>query len=51
MFEIDSAAVIHGMDSADTFPYKQAQVRKIFAAFRALLQSRMEILRAATQKL
>ena len=51
VFEIDSAAVIHGMDSADTFPYKQAQVRKIFAAFRALLQSRMEILRAATQKL
>ncbi len=42
VFEIDSAAVIHGMDPADTFPYKQVQVRKIFAAFRALLQSRME---------
>ena len=49
VFEIDSAAVIHGMDPADTFPYKQAQVRKIFAAFRALLQSRMEKARGAGQ--
>ena len=51
VFEIDSAAVIHGMDPADTFPYKQAQVRKIFAAFRAMLQSRMEKPRAAAQTL
>lgn len=49
VFEIDSAAVIHGMDPADTFPYKQAQVGKIFAAFRALLQSRMENARGAGQ--
>jgi glutathione synthase/RimK-type ligase-like ATP-grasp enzyme len=47
VFEIDSAAVIHGMDPADTFPYKQNQVRKIVAAFRALLQSRMEKARGA----
>jgi glutathione synthase/RimK-type ligase-like ATP-grasp enzyme len=50
VFEIDSAAVIHGMDPADTFPYKQTQVRKIVAAFRALLQSRMEKARARTEK-
>ena len=51
VFEIDSAAVIHGMDPADTFPYKQAQVRRIFAAFRAMLQSRIENMRGAGQKL
>lgn len=50
VFEIDSAAVIHGMDPVDTFPYKQAQVQKIFAAFRAMLQSRMEKARAMVEK-
>ena len=49
VFEIDSAAVIHGMDPADTFPYKQNQVRKIVAAFRQLLQSRMEKARTARE--
>jgi glutathione synthase/RimK-type ligase-like ATP-grasp enzyme len=38
VFEIDSAAVIHAMDSAQLFPYKQAQTKKIFAAFHALLE-------------
>jgi glutathione synthase/RimK-type ligase-like ATP-grasp enzyme len=38
VFEIDSAAVIHAMDSAQLFPYKQAQARKIFSAFHAMLQ-------------
>ncbi|HXA46237.1 MAG TPA: RimK family alpha-L-glutamate ligase [Burkholderiaceae bacterium] len=38
VFEIDSAAVIHAMDSAQLFPYKQAQVKKIFSAFHAMLQ-------------
>ena len=51
VFEIDSAAVIHGMDPVDTFPYKQAQMRKIFAAFRAMLQSRMEKVGGTGQKL
>ena len=50
VFEIDSAAVIHGMDPVDTFPYKQAQVQKVFAAFRAMLQSRMEKARAMGEK-
>jgi glutathione synthase/RimK-type ligase-like ATP-grasp enzyme len=37
VFEVDSGAVVHGMDPADVFPYKPPQMRKIFAAFRALL--------------
>ena len=42
VFEIDSAAVIHAMDSTEVFPYKQAQAQKVFAAFHAMLQSKME---------
>lgn len=38
VFEIDSAAVIHAMDSAQLYPYKQAQAQKVFAAFHALLE-------------
>ena len=37
VFEIDSGAVVHAMDSAEIFPYKQAQMRKVFAAFRDML--------------
>jgi glutathione synthase/RimK-type ligase-like ATP-grasp enzyme len=42
VFEIDSAAVIHAMDSVDVFPYKQAQAQKVFTAFRSMLQSKMK---------
>lgn len=42
VFEIDSAAVIHAMDSVEVFPYKQAQAQKVFAAFRSMLQSKMK---------
>ncbi|MFI4941187.1 MAG: RimK family alpha-L-glutamate ligase, partial [Burkholderiales bacterium] len=38
VFEIDSAAVVHAMDSAELFPYKQAQAQKVFDAFHALLE-------------
>jgi hypothetical protein len=38
VFEIDSAAVVHAMDSAEVFPYKQAQAKKVFDAFHALLE-------------
>jgi len=38
VFEIDSAAVIHAMDSAQLFPYKEAQTKKIFSAFHAMLE-------------
>ena len=37
MFEIDSGAVVHAMDSTEIFPYKHAQMHKVFAAFRAML--------------
>lgn len=39
IFEIDHAAVIHAMDPPDLFPYKQAEMKKVFAAFRQLLES------------
>ena len=38
VFEIDSAAVIHAMDPAELFPYKQAQAKKVFDAFHRLLE-------------
>jgi hypothetical protein len=37
IFEVDSGAVVHSMDPIAVFPYKQPQMRKIFAAFRELL--------------
>ena len=37
IFEVDNSAVVHTLDSAELFPYKRPQMRKIFAAFRALL--------------
>lgn len=37
LFEVDNSAVVHTMDSPELFPYKQPQMRKVFAAFRTLL--------------
>lgn len=37
VFELDPGAVVHCMDPADVFPYKQAQMRKVFGAFRGML--------------
>ena len=37
IFEVDSGAVVHAMDSVDTFPYKKPQMRKVFGAFRKML--------------
>jgi aromatic-L-amino-acid/L-tryptophan decarboxylase len=42
VFEIDSGAVIHAMDPVELFPYKQPQMRKIFAAFRAMLANAID---------
>ena len=39
IFEADVAMVIHDMDPPDLFPYKQPQMRKIFAAFETMLES------------
>ena len=37
IFEVDSNMIIHSFDSAELFPYKQIQMQKVFAAFRAML--------------
>lgn len=37
VFEADNALIIHDMDPPDVFPYKSAHVRKLFAAFQALV--------------
>ena len=41
LFEADSRAWIHSVDSVDVFPYKPAIMQKAFDAFRAMLLSRM----------
>jgi len=38
LFEADVAMIVHAMDSPDLFPYKPPQMRKVFAAFLALLE-------------
>jgi hypothetical protein len=40
VFEADSAAIVHMMDPPALFPYKQPQMRKVFAAFDAMLRRR-----------
>ena len=42
VFEIDSGAVVHAMDSVEVFPYKHAQMSKVFAAFREMLLKAVE---------
>lgn len=37
VFEVDTAMIVHAMDPADLYPYKQRHMQKVFAAFRALL--------------
>ena len=39
IFEAASAMLAHAMDNAEFFPYKEAQMRKVFAAFRNMLIS------------
>jgi hypothetical protein len=38
LFEADVAMIIHAMDPPDMFPYKGPQMRKVFAAFAAMLR-------------
>jgi glutathione synthase/RimK-type ligase-like ATP-grasp enzyme len=40
LFEADIAMIVHAMDPPDLFPYKSAQMRKVFDAFRAMLRRR-----------
>jgi glutathione synthase/RimK-type ligase-like ATP-grasp enzyme len=42
IFEVDSNMIVHAIDPVDVFPYKQPQMRKVFAAFRAMLASTMQ---------
>jgi len=37
IFEADNLGLIHAMDPVDIFPYKQPQMRKVFAAFYEML--------------
>jgi hypothetical protein len=41
IFEADNLGFIHAMDPVDIFPYKQPQMRKVFSAFRAMLEKAM----------
>ena len=41
LFEADVAAIIHLIDPPDLFPYKAAQMRRVFAAFGAFLAGRV----------
>ena len=43
VFEADAAAIIHLMDPAAMFPYKQPQMRRVFAAFQAMLDRRVAL--------
>jgi glutathione synthase/RimK-type ligase-like ATP-grasp enzyme len=40
VFEVTNAMVIHAMDPADLFPYKQAQMKTVFDAFYRMMLSR-----------
>jgi hypothetical protein len=42
VFEIDSGAVVHSMDSPEIFPYKGPQMEKVFKAFHDLLLRRTQ---------
>jgi hypothetical protein len=39
LFEADVAMIVHDMDPPDLFPYKGPQMRKVFAAFQAMLRA------------
>jgi len=40
VFEVDTSAIVHAMDSPDLFPYKRPQMHSIFRAFQAMLVRR-----------
>ena len=40
IFEADTAAIIHLMDPEETYPYKHAQMRRVFDAFGDMLHNR-----------
>jgi glutathione synthase/RimK-type ligase-like ATP-grasp enzyme len=38
VFELDSGAVVHSMDSVELFPYKGPQMQRVFGAFHQMLR-------------
>ena len=40
VFEADNTAIVHNMDPPGVFPYKPAQMHKVFDAFTAMLYDR-----------
>ena len=42
VFEADNALIVHNMDCAMTFPYKQKHMQAIFSAFEAMLVRRCD---------
>jgi glutathione synthase/RimK-type ligase-like ATP-grasp enzyme len=38
VFEVDNAMIVHAMDPEDKYPYKKPAMKKLFAAFRAMLE-------------
>lgn len=45
VFEIDNTSWVHATDPVEIFPYKQAQMAKVFSAFRAMLIKTMTLTR------
>jgi len=38
IFEADHCAIVHDMDPVNVYPYKPAQMQKIFSAFVAMIE-------------
>lgn len=39
VFEVDNSAVVHDLDPEDVYPYKKPVMKKLFAAFRRMLEN------------
>ena len=40
LFEADTAMIVHDMDPPDLYPYKAPAMKKLFAAFQAMIADR-----------
>ena len=40
LFEADVAMIVHDLDSSEIFPYKKPVMRRLFAAFAAMVQAK-----------
>lgn len=50
IFEVDSNMIVHAFDSVELFPYKQAQMQKVFAAFRDLLSKTVQVAKVQDER-